>query len=924
MKKPVAVIFGALLIASLTAVPALAQIGMEFEPGNDAFERTWARTDLPVQQGQADRTWMWGPSAFTEVLQEEYADSPGGMRDVQYFDKARMEINDPNAPDDGLWYVTNGLLVVEMVEGQMQVGDDDFVDREPADVQIVGDPSQFTAPTYADIANLGLRGAPADTEGQLITRALTADNEVVEDDQYAEYGVTAAHRVTVPNIDHTVAEPFWNFMNSSGTVYENGEYITDDLFQNPFYATGFPITEAYWSTVMVAGSERDVLWQCFERRCLSYTPGNPDGFVVEAGNVGQHYYTWRYDQEPEPEPEPEPDTTEYSVVFGSLNGSGVEATGSLTATNGQLTVMIEASGLTPEETHAQHIHGFAAEGMSLNQDQVSICPTPDLDENEDGLISLEEGLPAYGGVVLPLFDDPEAETYPVADADGNVSYEQTFEIDPSLDLTAHTIVLHGMVVDEEYQGSVPVACGQIYEEETAPAAEEYTYNLNELNDSGASGVAELSLVGQVLTVEIEATGLEAEMLHPQHVHGVAEGAAVCPVPEEADANEDGYIDLVEGVPFYGGVLVNMAPYPTADADGMVSFSASYIVDPATIALDDRVIVLHGMTADIEGDDVEGDTYLATLPVACGGPDTEVPEPEPEAEEFMVVLGELNGSGVSGEASLSLSDGELSVSLNASGLTAAEMHMQHIHGVDVDMAVCPGPELDVDENGIVDITEGGPAYGGVALPLFSDIEAEEYPTADADGNVAFSNTFAFEATGEALTNHVIVVHGMDIEGEYDAAVPVACGLIVPADAMTYAAANLSADNEVSEDPVESDGSGEAWFWHDAEAGKIYYMLSANGVEDAFAAHIHVGGADVNGGVVVGLFGLEEGSVAANGILSTGRITDADLTGDLEGMTLGDLVALFGADVETSGAYVNVHSDTYPAGELRDQVVAVNGI
>ncbi|MEZ4520625.1 MAG: hypothetical protein R3A46_03120 [Thermomicrobiales bacterium] len=38
--------------------------------------------------------------------------------------------------------------------------------------------------------------------------------------------------------------------------------------------------------------------QCFERRCLTYTPGNPEGFIVEAGNVGQHYYSWRYDNDP--------------------------------------------------------------------------------------------------------------------------------------------------------------------------------------------------------------------------------------------------------------------------------------------------------------------------------------------------------------------------------------------------------------------------------------------------------------------------------------------------------------------------------------------------------------------------------------------------------------------------------------------------
>ena len=44
----------------------------------------------------------------------------------------------------------------------------------------------------------------------------------------------------------------------------------------------------------VGGVERDVLLQCFERRCLTYTPSNPDGWKVEMGNVGRHYYAWRY------------------------------------------------------------------------------------------------------------------------------------------------------------------------------------------------------------------------------------------------------------------------------------------------------------------------------------------------------------------------------------------------------------------------------------------------------------------------------------------------------------------------------------------------------------------------------------------------------------------------------------------------------
>ena len=54
------------------------------------------------------------------------------------------------------------------------------------------------------------------------------------------------------------------------------------------------ISESYWTRVKVSGVERDVLVQLYERRVLTYTPSNPDGWKVEMGNVGQHYYPWRY------------------------------------------------------------------------------------------------------------------------------------------------------------------------------------------------------------------------------------------------------------------------------------------------------------------------------------------------------------------------------------------------------------------------------------------------------------------------------------------------------------------------------------------------------------------------------------------------------------------------------------------------------
>ena len=68
--------------------------------------------------------------------------------------------------------------------------------------------------------------------------------------------MTAAHRVTVPGIDHQIASPFWEFMHSSGVVWEDGGTSYRPLFVNPFYATGLPLTEAYWATVQVAGVDQ--------------------------------------------------------------------------------------------------------------------------------------------------------------------------------------------------------------------------------------------------------------------------------------------------------------------------------------------------------------------------------------------------------------------------------------------------------------------------------------------------------------------------------------------------------------------------------------------------------------------------------------------------------------------------------------------
>ncbi len=262
------------------------------ENPSPAFARTWQRTDAPVADGTVSRTWIWGPGPNTDLLSEPYVESPGGNRLVQYYDKSRMEITtDPAVPTSSPWYVVNGLLVKEMVTGNLQLGNDTFEAHQPAQLNVAGDPNGTSGPTYATFSDLlDVPPLPVDS---VITERVDRAGVVTDDPALAELGVTAGY--LVPETNHTVASVFWDFMNASGLVSVDGLLVEANLFENPFHATGLPITEAYWTTVEVGGVAHEVLVQAFERRVLTYTPDNPVGWQVEAGNVGQHYYHWRYD-----------------------------------------------------------------------------------------------------------------------------------------------------------------------------------------------------------------------------------------------------------------------------------------------------------------------------------------------------------------------------------------------------------------------------------------------------------------------------------------------------------------------------------------------------------------------------------------------------------------------------------------------------
>src|SRR6266568_6855102 len=91
--------------ALLTLLPTFSFYGSTPASAADfadaSFKRVWTRTDKLVADGTVKRSFFWGP-APGESLMEPYAQGVNGMRRVQYFDKSRMEINnpagDPNNP----------------------------------------------------------------------------------------------------------------------------------------------------------------------------------------------------------------------------------------------------------------------------------------------------------------------------------------------------------------------------------------------------------------------------------------------------------------------------------------------------------------------------------------------------------------------------------------------------------------------------------------------------------------------------------------------------------------------------------------------------------------------------------------------------------------------------------------------------------
>ena len=245
----------------------------------------WRSADYDVYRGAVARTWTWGPDLLV-ATQEEYDQAPGRTRAVYYFDKSRMEINNPTGDRGSPWFVTNGLLVRELISGQLQLGDGAFEARAPAAVTLAGDPAARnpTAATYAALGGVASlapgQNAAARRTGQAIVETIDAGGAVGRNPGLggAQYGAYD------PTLGHNIADVFWRWLTA-----QPADWV---------YAAGYPLTEPYWTLTRIDGVETWVLVQAFERRALTYVPANAPGWQVEAGNVGRHYYEWRYGAPP--------------------------------------------------------------------------------------------------------------------------------------------------------------------------------------------------------------------------------------------------------------------------------------------------------------------------------------------------------------------------------------------------------------------------------------------------------------------------------------------------------------------------------------------------------------------------------------------------------------------------------------------------
>lgn len=281
-------------------------------------------------------------------------------------------------------------------------------------------------------------------------------------------------------------------------------------------------------------------------------------------------------------------------------------------------------------------------------------------------------------------------------------------------------------------GGLPYAVLAAQEPANKPMKSRYTADLIQLNNSDVTGLAELNMKTKAnqapsFKVKLSATGTTPGKTHPVHIHGkLTKEVAVCPTTSGGDANEDGFLSVIEGGPSYGPIKANLtspqtpfgpsptpllfAPFagtadndnfPKSDADGNVSLNQTYKFDSSEAAqeamesilpLEDQVIVVHGAMAPASVDadafaalgtpvtgSLDETIYDVLLPVACGDiskvSTDEVTTPAPTVPAPVTPAPIMPDPGVSEDSTTAVSDFQARISQLEADFDAAVLSAQ---------------------------------------------------------------------------------------------------------------------------------------------------------------------------------------------------------------------------------------------------------
>jgi len=129
-------------------------------------------------------------------------------------------------------------------------------------------------------------------------------------------------------------------------------------------------------------------------------------------------------------------------------------------------------------------------------------------------------------------------------------------------------------------------------------------------------------------------------------------------------------------------------------------------------------------------------------------------------------------------------------------------------------------------------------------------------------------------------------------------------------MTFKA-KLTPKEEIKKPKAKSSGHAEFKLSKDGKA--LTYKLNVKNIADVNGAHIHMGKKGEDGPPIVMLFKGEKKGMFS-GVLSEGTISGQDMMGDFQGKALDELVKV----LKSGDAYVNVHTNANPDGEIRGQI------